>query len=99
MLRLTVSSCCLLAALAASGPARADDGAVDVGAAIPDVDAIRQGLFPDDECHQLAAAGFKCMGFKPPVRFSLPAVSFKLGSAELPDVLKRQLDQFAQALG
>jgi outer membrane protein OmpA-like peptidoglycan-associated protein len=98
MPRMAATFYCLLASLAAAGPARADDDAVDIGTTIPDVDKIRQGLFPDDECHQLAAAGFKCMGFKPPVRFSLPAVSFKLGSAELPDLLKHQLDQFAVAL-
>ena len=99
MLRILGPICCFLAALASTGAVHAADDAVDVGTAIPDVDTIKSGLFPDDECRQLAAAGFKCMGFKPPIRFSLPAVSFKLGSAELPDVLKHQLDQFAQALG
>jgi len=86
-------SCNFLAA-----PAAHADDAVDLGAAVPDAEKIKQGLFPDDECKQLQSAGFKCMGFKPPVRFSLPAVSFKLGSAELPDQLKHQLDAFAQAL-
>jgi outer membrane protein OmpA-like peptidoglycan-associated protein len=32
------------------------------------------------------------------VRYSLPAASFKVGSAELPDPLKKQLDVFAEAL-
>ena len=86
-------ACCFLAAPSA----RADD-TVDLGATVPDAAKIKQGLFPDDECKQLKEAGFKCMGFKPPVRFSLPAVSFKLGSAELPDELKHQLDAFAKAL-
>ncbi len=54
--------------------------------------------FPEDACEQLKAAGFKCMGFKPAVRYSLPASSFKLGSAELPDVLKKQLEIFAEVL-
>jgi OmpA-OmpF porin, OOP family len=80
-------------------PARAaDDNNVDVGSKVPTADDIKQGLFPDDECEQLKAAGFKCMGFKPPVRFSLPAASFKIGSAELPEQVMRQLDAFAGVL-
>lgn len=81
----------------AATPARADD-AVDLGSKVLDPEEIRKGLFPDEECEQLKAAGFKCMGFKPPVRFSLPANSFQLGSAELPDTLKKQLDGFAEVL-
>jgi outer membrane protein OmpA-like peptidoglycan-associated protein len=38
------------------------------------------------------------MGFKAPVRYSLPSVSFEVGSAELPSRLKAQLDVFALAL-
>jgi len=38
------------------------------------------------------------MGFKPAVRYSLPASSFALGSAELPDLLKKQLEVFAEVL-
>jgi OmpA-OmpF porin, OOP family len=38
------------------------------------------------------------MGFKPATRYSLPASSFKVGSAELPGVLKAQLDVFATVL-
>lgn len=71
---------------------------VDLGGKVLRPDEIRQGLFPDEECEQLKAAGFKCMGFKPPVRYSLPATAFKLGSAELPDSLKKQLDSFAEVL-
>jgi len=85
-----------LVALAAS--AWAQQETVDLGSRSPSANDINQGLFPDDECEQLKAAGFKCMGFKPPVRFSLPAVSFKVGSAELPDPVKKQLDTFADAL-
>ena len=59
---------------------------------------IQDGLFPDDDCEQLKAAGFKCMGFKPAVKYSLPAVAFKAGSAELPDQLKQQLNAFADVL-
>ena len=88
----------LAAWLALAGSAQAADESVDVGNRVPTADDIQQGLFPDDECEQLKAAGFKCMGFKPPVRFSLPAMSFKIGSAELPEVVMRQLDAFANVL-
>jgi OmpA-OmpF porin, OOP family len=71
---------------------------VEVGQSVPDAKAVSEGLFPEDACEQLKAAGFKCMGFKPAVRYSLPATSFKLGSAELPDTLKKQLEVFAEVL-
>lgn len=71
---------------------------VDLGQAVPEVKAISEGLFPEDACKDLQLAGFKCMGFKPAVRFSLPAAAFKLGSAELPDLLRQQLDRFAEAM-
>jgi OmpA-OmpF porin, OOP family len=90
-----VASCLL--ALATSLPAQAQD-AVDMGQTVPDAKAVAEGLFPEDACEQLKAAGFKCMGFKPAVRYSLPASSFKLGSAELPDMLKKQLEVFAEVL-
>jgi outer membrane protein OmpA-like peptidoglycan-associated protein len=73
-------------------------GVVDAGQAVLDPKAIAEGLFPEDECEQLKAAGFKCMGFKPSMRYSLPATSFKVGSAELPDLLKKQLEVFADVL-
>jgi OOP family OmpA-OmpF porin len=66
---------------------------------LPDATQVRDGLFPEDACKELEAASFKCMGFKPAVRFSLPANTFKLGSAELPEMLRRQLDVFAEVLG
>ena len=71
---------------------------VDMGQAVPDAQVVKEGLFPEDTCKELEAAGYKCMGFKPAVRYSLPASSFKLGSAELPDPLKRQLEVFAEVL-
>ncbi len=71
---------------------------VDLGQAVPDVQVISEGLFPEDACKELQQAGYKCMGFKPAVRFSLPATAFKLGSAELPDLLRQQLDRFAEAM-
>lgn len=72
--------------------------AVDMGQAVPDAKAIADGLFPEDECEQLKAAGFKCMGFRPSTRYSLPATAFKVGSAEIPDALKPQLEVFADVL-
>ena len=76
----------------------AQSNVVDVGKSVPSEKAVAEGLFPEEACEQLKAAGFKCMGFKPAVRYSLPATSFKLGSAELPDALKKQLDVFADVL-
>ena len=98
MKHYTIIARCVLALGAATAlPALAED-AVDVGQSVPDAKAVAEGLFPEDACEQLKAAGFKCMGFKPAVRYSLPASSFKLGSAELPDALKRQLEVFAEVL-
>ncbi len=78
--------------------ALAQSGAVDVGSQVPDVGAVKEGLFPEDACKELEANGFKCMGFKPAVKYSLPASSFRIGSAELPELLKKQLDVFAEVL-
>ena len=72
--------------------------ALDVGTQVPEASAVKEGLFPEDACKELEASGFKCMGFKPAVRYSLPASSFKVGSADLPDLLKKQLDVFAEVL-
>lgn len=88
---------CLTAALLAGGAVQAQE-TVEVGNAVPSVSAVKEGLFPEDACEQLVAAGFKCMGFKPAVRFSLPALAFKVGSADIPDGLRKQLDVFAEAL-
>lgn len=71
---------------------------VEMSGNVPQAADIQEGLFPDDECGQLKAAGFKCMGFKPAVKYSLPAVAFKAGSAELPELLKQQLNAFAEVL-
>jgi len=89
---------CLLAWPAASWAQQAGAGALDMGQTLPDAKAVAEGLFPEDQCDQLKAAGFKCMGFKPSMRYSLPATSFKVGSADLPDSLKRQLEVFADVL-
>lgn len=91
----------LFAALGAANQAAAQAapaGAVDVGSQVPDAGAVKEGLFPEDACKELEANGFKCMGFKPAVRYSLPASSFRIGSAELPELLKKQLDVFAEVL-
>ena len=85
------------AAALASSFAQAQSS-VDVGNQVPDVAAVKEGLFPEDACKELQASGFKCMGLKPAIRYSLPASSFKVGSAELPELLKKQLDVFADVL-
>lgn len=72
--------------------------AVDLGQQVPEIKAINDGLFPEDACKELEQAGYKCMGFKPAVRFSLPTATFKVGSADLPDLLRQQLDRFAEVL-
>lgn len=71
---------------------------VDVGASVPKADQVSEGLFPEEKCEELKAAGYKCQGFKPTVRYSLPAMAFKIGSAELPELLKQQLEVFAEVL-
>ena len=84
--------------VAVAGAASAQSASVDVGSQVPDAAAVKEGLFPEDACKELEANGFKCMGFKPAVRYSLPASNFKLGSAELPELLKKQLDVFADVI-
>jgi OmpA-OmpF porin, OOP family len=95
--RRTLPLFVLAASLLGSAAAQAQE-TVEVGNGLPSVGAVKEGLFPEDACEQLVAAGFKCMGFKPAVRFSLPALAFKVGSAEIPDGLRKQLDVFAEAL-
>jgi OOP family OmpA-OmpF porin len=48
---------------------------VDVSQQSVDAKVIKDGLFPDDDCRELEAAGYKCMGFKPAVRFLVPAAA------------------------
>lgn len=98
---LVLILCSLAAGLQAQAPApdaAASAAAVDLGKTVPTAEAIAEGLFPDDKCKELEANGFKCMGFKPALKYSLPATTFKVGSAELPPLLKRQLDVFADVL-
>ncbi len=86
----------LLCALAVAPVAGFAAETIDMGGNVLDAKAINEGLFPEDACAELQQAGFKCMGFKPAVRFSLPAATFRLGSADLPEVLRQQLDKFAE---
>lgn len=88
-----------LAGLLLHGAAGAQPAAaVDMGQALVDAKTLADGLFPEDECEQLKSAGFKCMGFRPSMRYSLPATAFKVGSADIPDALKPQLEVFADVL-
>ncbi|WP_374513285.1 OmpA family protein [Niveibacterium sp.] len=86
-------ACLLLQAFGANA-----EEVIDLGSRVPDAKTVAEGLFPEDTCKELEASGFKCMGFKPAVRFSLPGASFARGSAELSDQLKNQLDAFADVL-
>jgi outer membrane protein OmpA-like peptidoglycan-associated protein len=86
-----------LLAAAAQAPAWATD-AQDLGEQVPDAAEVAKGLFPDADCEELKSAGFKCMGFERPKSYSLPGASFRVGSADLPDMLRRQLDVFASVL-
>jgi len=86
------------AAFAAPAFAQLAGQPIDVGSQVPDAASIKDGLFPEDACKELEASGFKCMGLKPAIHYALPASSFKVGSAELPELLKKQLDVFAEVL-
>ena len=79
-------------------PSHAESLVVDLADTVPAVEQVKEGLFPEEACEELRKNGFKCMGFKPAVRFSIPNAHFQLGSAELPAELKKQLDVFAQVL-
>ena len=85
--------------LAFSAPSRAESLVVDLGNTVPAAEQVKEGLFPEEDCEELRKNGFKCMGFKPAVRFSIPNAHFQLGSAELPADLKKQLDVFAEEIG
>lgn len=77
----------------------ASDSVLDLGDAIPSAASVKEGLFPEDtDCMALIQNGFKCMNFKPPIRYSIPATAFELGSAKIPDGLKPQLNVFAEVL-
>ena len=66
----------------------ANDSVLDLGDAIPSVSSVKEGLFPEDpDCMALIQNGFKCMNFKPPIRYSIPATAFELGSAKIVSAL------------
>ncbi|HEX4843722.1 MAG TPA: OmpA family protein [Limnobacter sp.] len=90
--------CVAAAVLCLPGVVLAESQVVDLGDRVPAAEQIKEGLFPEEACEELRKNGFKCMGFKPAVRFSIPNAHFELGSAELPQALKKQLDVFAQVL-
>jgi hypothetical protein len=94
---LAAAAAALFAFAPAFAPAFAQSS-LDIGTSVPEASAVKDGLFPEDACKELEASGFKCMGLKPAVKYSLPASSFKVGSAELPELLKKQLDVFAEVL-
>lgn len=71
---------------------------VDLTGVIPSVEQVQNGLLPEQACQQLRENGFKCMGFKPAVKFSMPSTYFEIGSAQLPAELRKQLDVFAAVL-
>lgn len=71
---------------------------VNLGTEVPTTEQVKEGLYPDQMCEDLKQSGFKCMGFKPALNFSLPATRFALGSSELSDALKAQLDVFSTVL-
>ena len=79
-------------------PGHAESLVVDLAGTVPAVEQVKEGLFPEEACEELRKNGFKCMGFRPAVRYSLPTTSFRLGSAALPDGLKSQLEVFAEVL-
>ena len=84
--------------LVLANAAHADVSVVNLGSTVPAVEQVKEGLFPEEACEQLRENGYKCMGFKPAVRFSISNAHFELGSSELPVALKKQLDVFAQVL-
>lgn len=101
-LTMAMASLCLSLpisyAMAQTSPQVKSAAVVDVGSNMLDPKSVAEGLFPEDACEQLKAAGFKCMGFRPAVRYSLPTTNFRLGSADLPEGLKSQLEVFAEVL-
>ena len=92
-------ACALPLLMVFPASSNAESLVVDLGNTVPAVEQVKEGLFPEEACEELRKNGFKCMGFKPAVRFSIPNAHFQLGSAELPLALKKQLDVFAQVLG
>lgn len=72
------------------------DAMLDMGHQVPSPKEVRLGLFPEEACAD--APGAACAGARGTMRYSLSAASFRVGSAELPEVLRRQLAVFAEVL-
>ena len=68
-LRQCMTVLALTGALGGTSGVFAQSAAVDVGSQVPDTNAVKEGLFPEDACKELEANGFKCMGFKPAVKY------------------------------
>lgn len=71
---------------------------VDLAGVVPTIEQVEKGLLPEQHCERAAKDGYKCMGFKPAVKFSMPSSYFDIGSAELPLDLRKQLDVFATVM-
>lgn len=72
--------------------------AFDAGRHLPDLTTLKASLAPTANCR---AAGVHAECGAPGIeaaRYSLPAASFWLGSAELPEALTRELDVYAEAM-
>jgi OmpA-OmpF porin, OOP family len=85
----------LIVALALSASA---GDPTDTGQRLPDLKVLQANLFPAQACSGAAAPADCPAPGVATARYSLPAASFWLGSAELPDSLTRQLDVFAEAM-
>jgi outer membrane protein OmpA-like peptidoglycan-associated protein len=85
----------LIVALAMSASA---GDSIDAGQRLPDLTLLKASLAPSAGCRD-AAVYVECgaPGLET-ARYSLPAASFWLGSAELPDSLMRHLDVYAEAM-
>lgn len=85
----------LIVALALSASA---GDSTDAGQRLPELYVLRASLFPAGACRNAVAPADCPASAVATSRYSLPAASFWLGSAELPESLTRQLDVFAEAM-
>jgi OmpA-OmpF porin, OOP family len=85
----------LIVALALSASA---GDAVDAGQRLPELKVLKASLFPAEACRETDRSADCQASAIATSRYSLPAASFWLGSAELPESLTRQLDVFAEAM-
>jgi outer membrane protein OmpA-like peptidoglycan-associated protein len=85
----------LIVALAMSASA---GDAIDAGQRLPDLTVLKASLSSSAACRDAAVYAECGVPGVDTVRYSLPAASFWLGSAELPESLTRQLDVYAEAM-